>query len=57
MMFSLLSQGYGTYDGTAKKDVQEIPSEQKVNTVTYRVDECCRKLRMQFTRLCFNIIC
>lgn len=29
MMFSLLSQGYGTYDGTAKKDAQEIP-DQKV---------------------------
>ncbi|XP_068752085.1 uncharacterized protein KIAA2012-like [Montipora capricornis] len=24
-MFSILSQGYGTYDGTAKKDVPEIP--------------------------------
>jgi len=30
MMFSVLSQGYGTYDGTAKKDVQEI-SDTKVS--------------------------
>lgn len=33
MMFSLLSQGYGTYDGTAKKDYQEI-ADQKVSNVT-----------------------
>lgn len=29
-MFSLLSQGYGTYDGIAKKDAQET-HEHKVN--------------------------
>jgi len=30
-MFSLLSQGYGTYDGKAKKDPQEIPDQKVKN--------------------------
>ena len=43
MMFSILSQGYGTYDGTAKKDVQEIP-DQKVYRTDQQIEPTNRKI-------------
>lgn len=40
-MFSLLSQGYGTFDGKAKKDAQET-REHKVNrSVTDHLHAVC----------------
>lgn len=53
MMFSVLSQGYGTYDGTAKKDVQEI-SDTKVSlntseAVGYALLACCNLSRFVIT--------
>lgn len=53
MMFSVLSQGYGTYDGTAKKDVQEI-SDTKVSLnicegADYALLACCNLSRFVVT--------
>ena len=40
VMFSLLSQGYGTYDGRAKKDSRQEIHDRKVRNLTAKLLSC-----------------
>ena len=56
-MFSLLSQGYGTYDGRAKKDSRQEIHDHKVRNLTAK-PLSCPNFVMYFivvdVRLCFG---